>query len=169
MTHEDFEKAAGHWVKADAQSVKMPKEELWAEIEKYAMENNTCAIATGYGTQIRNTPLEYGWHDKCVWIFSEGGEKFIGLEKNPNVCIAIFNGYTGFGNVKGMQIQGTADIIEPFSPEYIAAIEAKKFSVTAFRKMPEPLNLIKVTPTRINFLNSDFKKMGYGSRQEWKA
>ncbi len=26
------------------------------------------------------------------WMFSEGGQKFIGLEKNENVCLAIYEG-----------------------------------------------------------------------------
>lgn len=30
-------------------------------------------------------------------MFSEGGEKFIGLEKNANVSLAIFDKYDGFG------------------------------------------------------------------------
>lgn len=98
-------------------------------------------------------------------MFSEGGEKFIGLEKNKNVCLAIFNQYGGFGNVKGMQIMGIASIVDYCSEEYIKAAEYKKIPLEALKRLTEPMNLIKVTPKRIDFLNSDFKNNNVTSRQ----
>ena len=166
MEHEDYVKASEHWKPIDAAAVKMPDEKLKAAIEEYISKNNTCALATGSGSQIRNTPIEYSYHDGAFWMFSEGGEKFIGLEKNRQVCLAIFDGYAGFGKLKGMQVQGEADIIEPFSEEYTAAAAWKKIPIEALKKLPQTMYLIKVVPERIDFLNSDFKKDGYGSRQE---
>lgn len=166
MEHEDYVKAIEHWKPVDAAAVKMPDEKLKAAIEEYICKNNTCALATGSGSQIRNTPIEYSYHDGAFWMFSEGGEKFIGLEKNKQVCLAIFDGYAGFGKLKGMQVQGEADIIEPFSEEYIAAAAFKKIPIEALKKLPQTMYLIKVVPERIDFLNSEFKKDGYGSRQE---
>ncbi len=166
MEHEDYVKAIEHWKPVDAAAVKMPDEKLKAAIEEYICKNNICALATGSGSQIRNTPIEYSYHDGAFWMFSEGGEKFIGLEKNKQVCLAIFDGYAGFRKLKGMQVQGEADIIEPFSEEYIAAAAFKKIPIEALKKLPQTMYLIKVVPERIDFLNSDFKKDGYGSRQE---
>lgn len=166
MEHEDYVKAIEHWKTVDAAAVKMPDEKLKAAIEEYICKNNTCALATGSGSQIRNTPIEYSYHDGAFWMFSEGGEKFIGLEKNKQVCLAIFDGYAGFGKLKGMQVQGEANIIEPFSEEYIAAAAYKKIPIEALKKLPQTMYLIKVVPERIDFLNSDLKKDGYGSRQE---
>ena len=166
MNHEDYKKAADHWKPIDAASVKMPREELLAAIESYILANDTCALATGSGSQIRNTPIEYTYHDGAFWMFSEGGEKFLGLEQNKNVCLAIFDQYAGFANLKGMQVQGVAEIVEPFSEEYLKAAEFKKIPIEMLKKLPEVMNLIKIVPERIDFLNSDFKKDGYGSRQE---
>ncbi len=166
MEHEDYVKAIEHWKPVDAAAVKMPDEKLKAAIEEYICKNNICALATGSGSQIRNTPIEYSYHDGAFWMFSEGGEKFIGLEKNKQVCLAIFDGYAGFRKLKGMQVQGEANIIEPFSEEYIAAAAFKKIPIEALKKLPQTMYLIKVIPQRIDFLNSDFKKDGYGSRQE---
>ena len=67
----------------------MPEEALKQAVEKYIQENNTCALATGSGDYVRCTPIEYSYHDGKFWMFSEGGEKFIGLEKNANVSLAI--------------------------------------------------------------------------------
>jgi nitroimidazol reductase NimA-like FMN-containing flavoprotein (pyridoxamine 5'-phosphate oxidase superfamily) len=166
MTHEEYQRAVQHWQEKDAAAVHMDRASLQAAIEQYIEANNTCALATGTGSFVRCTPIEYAWHDGCFWMFSEGGEKFIGLEQNPNVCLAIYDRYDGFGNLKGMQVMGTAEMIEPFSETYLAHAACKHIPEAALRKLAEPMNLIRVQPTRIDFLNSDFKKEGFGSRQE---
>lgn len=165
MTHEDYERAADHWKIKDASGKKLDKDTLVTEIEQYIEANNTCALATGSGEFVRVTPIEYTYHDGAFWMFSEGGEKFTALEQNKNVCLAIYDKYEGFGKLKGMQVTGTAEVVDYFSEEYIAAAEYKKIPIEALRKLPEPMNLIKVTPAKIEFLNSEFKKYGYASRQ----
>ena len=138
---------------------------LRTRITEYITANNTCALATGADGFIRNTPIEYSYHDGCFWMFSEGGEKFVGLEKNPNVCIAIFDKYAGFGSLKGLQVMGGASIVELFSAEYNAHAAVKKIPLAALQKLNPPMNLIKVQPVSADFLNSDFKKDGFDSRQ----
>lgn len=138
---------------------------LRTKITEYITANNTCALATGADGFIRNTPIEYSYHDGCFWMFSEGGEKFVGLEKNPNVCIAIFDKYAGFGSLKGLQVMGVASIVEPFSAEYNAHAAVKKIPLAALQKLNPPMNLIEVQPVNADFLNFDFKKDGFNSRQ----
>ena len=121
MTHEDYERAANHWKIKDASDEKMDRDTLLKEIEQYIKSNNTCALATGSGEFVRVTPIEYTYHDGAFWMFSEGGEKFKALEKNKNVCLAIYDKYEGFGKLKGMQVTGTAEVVDYFSEEYIAA------------------------------------------------
>lgn len=163
MTHEQFKAAAQFWDKKDC--IPMPETELKKTVTDYIQANNTCALATGVGDYIRCTPIEYSFHDGKFWMFSEGGKKFIGLEANPNVCMAIFDKYDGFGNLKSLQIMGKAELIEPFSDAYNAHAAYKKIPLAALKKLDTPMNLICVTPTEINALFSDFKKDGYSSRQ----
>ena len=47
MTHEDYERAANHWMIKDASDEKMDRDTLLKEIEQYIKSNNTCALATG--------------------------------------------------------------------------------------------------------------------------
>lgn len=161
----DYRKAQNYWKEKEAASVKMDADVLRKKITEYINANNTCALATGADGFIRNTPIEYSYHDGCFWMFSEGGEKFIGLEKNPNVCIAIFDKYAGFGTLKGLQVMGTAQVVEPFSDEYNAHAAVKKIPLSALQKLNPPMNLIKVRPIRADFLNSDFKQDDFDSRQ----
>ena len=151
LSHEEYEAAASYWKKKDAESVKLDEAKLKKAVEEYILANKT--------------PIEYTYHHGAFWMFSEGGEKFAALEKNKNVCLAIFDKYEGFGKLKGMQVTGEAELVAPFSDEYNAAAEFRKIPLDALKKMPHTMNLIKVQPKKIEFLNSDFKKEGADSRQ----
>lgn len=165
MTKQEYQAAACYWEEKDADSVKLEQSKLRPMVEEYIQSNNTGALATGTGDYVRCTPIEYSWHGGCFWMFSEGGKKFIGLEKNPNVCLAIYDKYEGFGKLHGMQVMGTAELVEPFSPRYNAHAAYKKISLDVLRKLPTPMHLICVRPTRIDCLFSDFKKLGCAPRQ----
>ena len=49
----------------------------------------------------------------CFGFFTESGEKFIGLEKNKNVSLAVFEKPPDFGALKSVLVMGTAKLIEP--------------------------------------------------------
>ncbi len=161
----DYQKATSYWTEKDSDAVLMDRDTLLVEIEKFILAHNTCALATGSGDFVRCTPIEYNYKDQMFWLFSEGGLKFSALESNNNVCLAIFDGYTGFSQLGGMQISGTAELVEPWSAEYMDLLEFKKLSAENLKKLPITMYLIKVTPSRIDFLWSEFKKAGYASRQ----
>lgn len=165
MEHDEFKEASEYWINKDKGNVKMDRTRLIQEAEAYINANNTCALATGSGCFVRCTPIEYSYFDGRFWMFSEGGLKFVGLEKNSNVCLAIYDKYTGFGKLRGMQVTGIATIIEPFSNEYVKATEHKKIPVEALKKLDHTMNLICIEPTDIDFLNSEFKEQGYSARQ----
>lgn len=165
MTNQEYQAAARYWEEKDADSVKLEQNKLRAMAEEYIVSNNTCALATGTGTCVRCTPIEYSWHDGSFWMFSEGGKKFIGLQKNPHVCLAIYDQYEGFGTLHGMQVMGLAELVEPFSEVYNAHAARKKISLEVLRKLPSPMHLIRVRPTSIDCLFSDFKKLGCSPRQ----
>ena len=63
------------------------------------------------------------------------------------------------------RVTGIATMVEPFSEEYNTHAAFKKIPLDALKKLPSPMNLICVTPTRIDALFSDFKKDGYSVRQ----
>lgn len=166
MTQEQFREAAQYW--NNKEQIPVPTDELKKAVEEYINSNNTCALATGVGDYVRCTPIEYNFYEGKFWMFSEGGEKFIGLEKNNNVCLAIFDKYNGFGKLKSLQAMGKAQIIEPFSDDYKALAKYKKIPLATLEKLQPPMNLICVTPVKIEVLFSDFKKEGYTSRQTLK-
>ncbi len=166
MTTEKYKAAANFWKTKDRKE--MPVEELKPVVEEFLRSSAVCALATGTGDYVRCTPLEYSYHDGKFWIFTEGGEKFIGLEKNKNVSLAVFEKNPNFGELKSVQIMGVAKLIKPMSEAYIAHAEYKKVPVTALQKLADQgraMHLICITPTKMDILFSEFKKQGYDSRQ----
>ena len=161
----DFEKAAFYWEEKDAQSVKMEQGALRIEMEKFIEAHNTCALATGMGDFVRCTPIEYSYQYEKFWMLSEGGLKFRALKNNKSICLAIYDPYSGFDKLGGMQIAGTAKLVEPMSKEYQDLLAFKRIPAESLRKLQHELHLICVTPTQIDFLWSGFKKMGCGPRQ----
>ena len=167
MTTEEYKVAANYWKSKEYK--KMPVEELKPVVEKFLCSSTVCALATGTGDYVRCTPLEYSFHDEKFWIFTEGGEKFIGLEKNKNVSLAVFEKNPNFGELKSVQVMGQAKLIEPMNEEYVAHAEYKKIPVAALQKLADegrPMHLLCIQPVKMDILFSEFKKQGYDSRQE---
>ncbi len=158
----DFDKASRFWIDKEAASKVAP--DAREKLENFIKEHKVCALATGAGGYVRCTPIEYNFIDGMVYLFSEGGMKFKGLKDNKNVCLAIFD--AGFGELHSAQISGAAEIVEPFSEEYLKLLQYKHIPEEMIRKMPEPMHLIKITPVEADFLDTDFKKDGYDARQK---
>jgi nitroimidazol reductase NimA-like FMN-containing flavoprotein (pyridoxamine 5'-phosphate oxidase superfamily) len=161
----DYEKVASYWKEKDKETVKMDSESLLKKIIEFISSHNTCALAVASGDFVRCTPIEYNYVDGSFYLFSEGGLKFKALKDNKNVCLAVYEEYKGFGKLKGLQVTGKAEIIEPWSEEYLKLLVFKKIPEATMRKLPEPMNLIKIVPTVMEFLCSDLKNDGYYSRQ----
>ena len=68
------------------------------------------SLRSDYLSYIKTTMFEKSneteEHDSSFWMFSEGGLKFFALERNENVCLAIYDPYDGFGKLDGMQVTG---------------------------------------------------------------
>ncbi len=165
----DYQKASEYWIKKDEASVRMEKADLKKEIDGFVLSHQVCAFACAYRDFVRCTPLEYSYIGGCFYIFSEGGLKFKALEFNKDVCLAIYEDNPSFGNLKGLQVTGKVEIVEPFSEEYEKVATYKKIPIEALKRLPSPMNLLKVVPSEMDYLDSSLKKRGYSPRQVYKA
>lgn len=143
----------------------MEEDVLKEHVEGFLKEHNTCVLATACQNTVRATPIEYTYLDGCIYMLSEGGEKFANLLRNPKVSIGIYNNYTGMGNIGGMQVTGEAQIVEIGSPEYISLLEHKGLTMEKLSAFPAALNLIKIVPSKIELLDSKSAKKGYNVKQ----
>ncbi len=167
MWEMDYDAAADFWNGKEKKP--MEPEKLKEHIDEYISKHNTCALATANGDMVRCTPMEYIYVDGCFYFFSEGGQKFRCLKDNKSAGIAIYEPYESFSNVSGLQVNGKAEVIEPFNEEYNKLLEHKRISVKTMKELPKPMNLIKVTPDSFDLFDSSLKDKGCGSRQHYES
>ncbi|NMM66000.1 hypothetical protein HBE96_25820 [Clostridium sp. P21] len=143
----------------------MPLDALKLKIEEFLLKYNTCTLCTTHENWVRATPIEYNYLNGSIYFISEGGEKFAHIYINPNVSIAVYENCKDFKNLAGIQISGTAKLVEKFSEEYINVMKNKGLIIENLKKMPVYLNVIKVVPKKYEILLSDLSKEGYSVKQ----
>ena len=144
---------------------RLPKEELKIYIGEYIKENNTLVLATGKEDFVRATPIEYIYYKNKFYMITEGGLKFVGIYENRNVSMGIYKDYKNMNDIQGMQITGTCEIIKKDSEEYKEILNVKGINIENLENLPVTMNMIKVKPTKYEFIDSKFKKMGYDVKQ----
>lgn len=144
---------------------KMPRHQVRARIEDFIQEHDTCSLSTGVGERVRGTPIEYTYQDGYMYILSEGGEKFANIMLNNNVALAIYEPFQGMNKLGGMQIKGTAFLVEENTPEYKEIIARKGIEYEKLAKFPAKLNAIKIKMQEVEFTWYKFKEMGYEIKQ----
>lgn len=165
MTHEEYQQAASYWTDKEATASRMPDEELRREVDAFLSSHNTCALACGWGDFVRCTPLEYAWRDGAVWIFTEGGLKFRALEHNPAVSLAVFEPYGSPKGLMGAQVSGVAQVVDPESDDFAEAVRARGIADAMLPKVRTMLHLLRIVPTRVDYLDSSLRARGYDARQ----
>lgn len=144
--------------------VEVPFSQLRSEVEEFLNKHNTCTLSTCAQGRVRATPLEYQYRQGHIYILSEGGRKFANLLSNSQVSVAVYGDYTTMNNLKGMQITGQAIIVEDLA-EYQEALKMRGLTLDYIRSLPVDLKLIRVDMENVEFLNSEFEKEGYSTRQ----
>lgn len=146
----------------------MPVAELKGYIEQYLVSHNTCALATAAAARVRVTPLEYSYAEGCLYILSEGGEKFAQIMLNPDVSLCVYDDYSSMSKIGGIQLQGSAVIIKPDAPEYENVLVMKKMDGDSIRALPFSLYVLKIELIDADFLWHCFADMGWGVQQHYE-
>lgn len=167
MEHDEYVKASSFWTDKDKAGKKADGQVVYDAAVKVFLDNKNCALATGHGDFVRCTPVDYTFHDGAFWVFTEGGMKFYALEHNKNVSLSIYDRNGDFGTMLSVQVMGKAELIEPFSDEYVRNAELRKIPIETLKKLTYPMYLLKIVPEEIILLDSQFKKQGLDSRQLW--
>ncbi len=149
----------------------MPTEVLEERIVGFLKEQNMCVLATCGDGLPRATPIEYHSKGITIYFVGEPGTKLENMKKNPNVSIGIFLPYTGWDSAKGVQITGKAKIISrENSTEFKEGLAAYQWEKAAkelgLKTFPETgIELVKVEPEKIEFIDMSLKKIGFSPRQ----
>jgi len=143
----------------------MPQDKLRKYMEEFLTSHNTCTLCTGHHKEVRATPIEYMYADDALYFFTEGGEKFAHILVNPQVSVAVYDNYAGFKKLGGLQITGTAEIIDEHSEEYMYIASRKGLTASQLHTLPVVLRMIKVHPHTCEILSSEIGREGYDARQ----
>lgn len=143
----------------------MAAEEIKTAVEGYLNAHHICVLATGHGDRVRATPVDYLFEDGKVYIYSEGGEKFAHLLRNPAAAIAVYTEYTSMEDIAGLQVEGRAEVLRPGAAGHAEALALRKIDPARLRAANVELNVIRITPERAEFLNAAFKREGYAMKQ----
>jgi hypothetical protein len=126
-----------------------------------------CVIATCSDKIPRASAVEFFPIGTTLYILTEGGKKIANIKQNPNVSIAIHAEFTGWSDVKGLQITGTAEIGKKGSSifeEGLQAYKKRRSSQSIAEPLPEFMNVIKVNPTKFEYLDAALAVKGYKIR-----
>lgn len=149
----------------DSMVKRVPENKLKFHVEEFLKCHNTCTLSTASGDFVRGTPIEYTYNNGCIYLVTEGGEKYANLLLNRNVSIAIYDEYESMVKLAGMQIKGRAELIEHGSREYRDALGLKGLNIENVISLPMRLNIIRIKMEKAEFLYSKFKTLGYDPKQ----
>ena len=149
----------------------MTPKALEKRIIQFLKGQNMCVFATCSHDVPRATPIEYHSKGTTLYFVGEPGTKLNNLKTNPNVSIGIFHPYVGWESAKGAQITGKAKIISRLdSSEFEEGLTANQCEKTAkelgLKTFPDTgVELLKVEPQKIEFIDMSLKILGYSPRQ----
>jgi general stress protein 26 len=126
-----------------------------------------CVVATCSDNIPRASTVEFFPMGTTLYILTEGGIKIENIKRNPHVSIAIHADFTGWSDVKGVQITGTAEIGEKGSSifnEGVSAYNRRRGLQSTAGSLPDFMNVIKVTPAKLEYLDATLGEKDYKVR-----
>jgi len=142
------------------QEASLTDEELRKRALRFLHNQVVGTLATCFDNEPRSTPVRYRCQGFAIYILTEGGGKVRNIRENNKVSFSLYGKYAGFRTVRGMQLWGTAEIIEPKDKEnYSKAFEIMKLQEredlkkVGIEEVQPGMAIIKITPNRVRYLN----------------
>ena len=151
MTEQLFEKL-------NIEGKHLSKEELEKEIIDYLSKKHPCSLATcGKNGKPRISVVDYVNDGLIIYIFSEGGYKFKNIKENNEVAIGIGTSTQTIRSVRGVNIEGIAEVFTEDTEEFSYAMKLFKPLFEDFEKQidgpiefpPGMMRIIRVTPAKM--------------------
>ena len=140
------------------------RDELERMIVEFMETQGMCVLATCSGGAPRASAVEFFPEGTALYILTEGGRKVENIEKNPRVSVAIHTQFTGWDSIQGVQITGTAEIGGKGTALFAAGERAYARRKKQAIKLPDFMSVIRITPQKIEYLDTALRVKGYGVR-----
>jgi general stress protein 26 len=154
-------------------TAQLPRAELEKRIEHFLGTHWMGVLCTIGKNGPIGSPVEYYAEGRAVYILPQpNSPKVKAMQNDPRLCFAIFGENSGWASVRGTQLFGNAEFIEPGTPEHDHAMTIYRWqgsSVQLGKPLDNPpqVPLIKVEPERIVYTEQWLRKEGFGPRQIW--
>jgi general stress protein 26 len=142
----------------------LSKQEIEHLVVDFLKEQSLCVIATCSDNVPRASTVEYFPITTTIYILTEGGMKIENIIHNPTVSIAIHAPFTGWQTVKGVQITGIAEIGKRGSGVYEEGLDAFNKRRGQIGTVPDIMIIIKVKPSKIEYLDTALGNKGFRVR-----
>ena len=136
----------------------LSKNELEKEIIDYLTKKHPCSLATcGKDCVPRTSVVDYVNDGLTIYIFSEGGKKFKNIEGNNKVSIGIGTSTQTIRSVRGVNIEGIAEVFTEDTKEFSYAMKLFKPLFEDFEQQiagpiefpPGMMRIIRITPNKM--------------------
>jgi general stress protein 26 len=148
-----------------SERMSLDDKDMERRIAGFMKTQGMCVLATCSGGEPRASAVEFFPEGTTIYILTEGGRKIENIEKNPRVSVAIHTQFTGWDSIKGIQITGKAEVGASGSKVFDEGVEAyrrrrglKSVSVPSF------MHIVKVTPRKIEYLDTTLKAKGLDTK-----
>lgn len=132
----------------------LSRQELEHLIVDFLREHSLCVIATCSENIPRASTVEFFPIDTTIYVLTEGGLKTENITRNPHVSVAIHAPFTGWQNVRGLQITGIAEIGMQGSRIFEEGREALNRRRGKIANLPDFMHVIKVVPRKMEYLDT---------------
>ncbi len=142
----------------------LSKEEIEHLIVDLLQGQSLCVIATCSDNVPRASTVEYFPIATTIYILTEGGVKIENIIQNPNVSIAIHAPFAGWPTVRGIQMTALAEIGRRGSKVYEEGLDAFKNRRGQIDTVPDIMSVIKVKPSKIEYIDAALGNKGFKVR-----
>lgn len=151
----------------------LPRDQLTARIEHLLAINWMGVLCTLGKDGPIGSPVEYYAEGMVVYILPQpGSPKLKAMERDPRICFTLHAENTGWASVRGAQLFGTAQLLDPGTPDNDHAMTIYRWQSSAAQigrsfDKPPSYRMLKLDPDRIVYTEQWLRKDGYGPRQIW--
>jgi uncharacterized protein YhbP (UPF0306 family) len=138
--------------------------ELERLVSDFLRTQGMCVLSTCSDNSPRASAVEFFPVGTIIYVLTEGGQKLANILANQAVSVAIHTQFTGWDRIRGVQITGAALIGGKGSAIFAEGEQAYARRKKQDVKLPGFMNVIKITPETIEYLDTTLRAKGYGVR-----
>jgi len=151
----------------------LPREALEERIERVLTLTNIGYMATLGRRGPICSPVEFYAHGLDIYVYPQpNSPKLKALGRDPRMSFAVANPMAGWASAFGVQLFGSAELLEPGTPDWDFGMTIFKYPSSnwelgrAIDTVP-PGILLRLRPDRITLTEHFLRRGGYAARQFW--